>query len=113
MSPIKEMSLSTNSNFLIPISLQHEAVDLSLWQRHNFFGPDRFSRVDVYWRLANIQAKEIESLPQTKMFESHYICNLMLYTFDFQNLDYLIYLRSMKLGHRDIGVRKSEFVAKT
>ena len=102
------MSLRTHSNFLIFISLQHEAVDLLY-----FFGPDRFSRVDVYWRLANRQAKEIESLPQTKMFESHYICNLMLYTFDFQNLDYLIYLRSIKLGHRDIGVRKSEFVAKT
>ena len=47
------------------------------------------------------------------------LCNLMFKTFDFSNLDYLMnrihsfkYLRSTKLGCKDIKIKKSEFVAK-
>ena len=38
------------------------------------------------------------------------LCNLVAYTFDFANLDYI---RSIKLGCKDIVSRKYEFVAKT
>ena len=66
------------------------------------------------------EMKGIEFLPQTKIFWFHYLCNLMVKTFDISNFDYFInkhysmkYLRSTTLGYKDIEIRKSEFVTKT
>ena len=56
--------------------------------------------------------KGIEFMPQTQIFWSQYLCNLMVQTFDISNFDYL-YLRSTTLGYKDIQIGKSEFVAKT
>ena len=57
----------------------------------------------------------IEYLPQTHKFESLYICNLMLRTFDISNLDYLLcqkHLRSTTLGCEDIaGLQKNQSMA--
>ena len=36
-----------------------------------------------------IQVKEIESLKQTQIFESLYLCNFTMSTFDILNLDHL------------------------
>ena len=44
-------------------------------------------------------------LPQTQIFGSLYLCNLMVQTFDISNLHYLSY--------KEIEVRKLEFVTKT
>ena len=54
--------------------------------------------------------KRIESLPQTQMFSSLYLCNLIILSNRNQRLKYL---RSTTLGCKDIGIRQSEFVAKT
>ena len=66
-------------------------------------------------------SKVIESLPKTKFFLSVYLCNLMVQTIhQFQTqifwsnrIHCLKYLRVTTLGCKDIGIRKSELVAKT
>ena len=58
----------------------------------------------------------IDSLPQTKIFKSLYLCELIIETFDISNLAHLIlqkYPRSTTLGCKDIRIKNSEFVAKT
>jgi len=72
----------------------------------------------IYLKVFN---KGNEFLPQTHIFWSQYLGNLMVQTFDILNLNYficisinsLIYLRSSTLGYKDTQIRKSEFVAKT
>ena len=41
-------------------------------------------------RMIGILHKEIESLPQTQIFKSLYLCNLMMLTFDISNKDYFV-----------------------
>ena len=62
--------------------------------------------------------KGIEFLPHTQIFKSLYLCKL---TFDILNLYFFVcnithdlkYLRSTTLVSKDIGIKKSVFVAKT
>ena len=82
--------------------------------------PKLCQRVDLGFNEYLYQSKGIESLPQINIFESLYLGNLWMFTFDISNLNYLIllmyslkYLRSTTFGCKDIGIRKSEIVGKT
>ena len=41
----------------------------------------------AWWKMLE---KKIESLTQTEIFKSFYLCNLEVWIFDIENLDYLV-----------------------
>ena len=64
--------------------------------------------------------RHLRSLPQNQIFLSLYLCNQMVITFYISNLDYFLkqklkfeIKRFTTLSCKYIGIRKSEFVAKT
>ena len=73
----------------------------------------------IYTGIIKDINKGIEPLPQTQVFLSLSVCNMMMQTFyilnfiDYKRVHSLKCLISTKLGCKDIGICKSEFVEKT
>ena len=76
----------------------------------------KICRFLFFRKVVKRRNKEIEFLPQTKIFWYQYLRNLMVQTINisnYSNINSLKYLRSTTLGYKDIEIRKSEFVANT
>ena len=63
--------------------------------------------------------KGFDSSPQSVIYQSHYLCNQMLYTLIFQTINFVMsnnlslkYQRFTTSGSKDIGINKFEFVTK-
>ena len=63
--------------------------------------------------------KGFESSPQSVIYQSHYLCNTMLYNLLFQTINFVMsnnlslkYQRYTPSGSKDIRIKKFEFVAK-